>query len=69
MMCSVVFEGTEGNLLRLFEKNRSIVQSTKELSEDAPSKERYYHRTVKAYHKVMWFQKYTTFKYMLYIYM
>ena len=37
-----VFEGAEGNLLRIFEKNRSILYRIKELPLDEPQpKERY----------------------------
>ena len=31
-----VFEGAEGNLLRIFEKNRSVVHRIKELPLDEP---------------------------------
>lgn len=40
MMSKEVFEGTEGNLLRLFEKNRNIVMSLKELPLDATASDK-----------------------------
>lgn len=40
VVCSLlskeVFDGTEGNLLRIFEKNRSILHRIKELPLDEP---------------------------------
>ena len=42
LLSKEVFEGAEGNLLRIFEKNRSILYRIKELPLDEPQpKERY----------------------------
>lgn len=40
MMSKEKFEGTEGNLMRLFEKNRVVVMSLKELPVNAPVAEK-----------------------------